>query len=402
MGQSVTSLPDSALRSERGTRLSATIAYYAAFVVLGLTSASLGPTLPGLAEHTRATLRQASYLFTARSLGYLIGSFRGGRLYDRLPGHPLMGFAVLAMAALAALVPVTPVIWLLAAVLALLGMAEGMLDTGGNTLLVWVHGRGVGPFMNGLHFFFGLGAFLSPVLVAQAILISGDINWAYWAVALVAVPMALNLLRLPSPPRQSAASSNESNGNDRLLVALLALFFFLHVAAESSFGGWIYTYALRLGLCDVSRAAYLTSAFWGSLTVGRLLAIPISVRMTPRQMLVGDVAACLLSVTVILLWPRSRLAMWVGTCGAGLAIASLFPTSLSFAERSLTISGRVTGWFLMGASIGGMSLPWLIGQLFERVGPHITMVLIFGDVVLAALVLAALLVRARDVARRFA
>ncbi|MCL6430556.1 MAG: MFS transporter, partial [Anaerolineae bacterium] len=401
-GQSVTSLPDSALRSERGTRLSATIAYYAAFVVLGLTSASLGPTLPGLAEHTRATLRQASYLFTARSLGYLIGSFRGGRLYDRLPGHPLMGFAILAMAALAALVPVTPVIWLLATVLALLGMAEGMLDTGGNTLLVWVHGRGVGPFMNGLHFFFGLGAFLSPVLVAQAILISGDINWAYWAVALVAVPVALNLLRLPGPPRQSAASGNESNGNDRLLVALLALFFFLHVAAESSFGGWIYTYALRLGLCDVSRAAYLTSAFWGSLTVGRLLAIPISVRMTPRQMLVGDVAACLLSVTVILLWPGSKLAMWVGTCGAGLAIASLFPTSLSFAERSLTISGRVTGWFLMGASIGGMSLPWLIGQLFERMGPHITMVLIFADVVLAALVLAAVLVRGRDVARRFA
>lgn len=402
MGQSVTSLPDNALRSEKSTKLPATIAYYAAFVVLGLTSASLGPTLPGLAEHTRATLRQASYLFTARSLGYLIGSFRGGRLYDRLPGHPLMGSAILAMAALAALVPVTPVIWLLAGVLALLGMAEGMLDTGGNTLLVWVHGRGVGPFMNGLHFFFGLGAFLSPVLVAQAILISGDINWAYWAVALVAVPMALNLLRLPSPPRQSGASGNESNGNDRMLVALLALFFFLHVAAESSFGGWIYTYALRLGLCDVSRAAYLTSAFWGSLTVGRLLAIPISVRMTPRQMLVGDVAACLLSVTVILLWPGSRPAMWVGTCGAGLAIASLFPTSLSFAERSLTISGRVTGWFLMGASIGGMSLPWLIGQLFERMGPHITMVLIFADVVLAALVLTVVLVRGRDVARRFA
>ncbi len=399
MGRSSTSLPARALRFGTNARLNATIAYYAAFVVLGLTSASLGPTLPGLAEHTRATLQQASYLFTARSLGYLIGSFRGGRLYDRLPGHPLMGLAILAMAALAAAVPLVPILWLLALALALLGLAEGMLDSGGNTLLVWVHGPEVGPFMNGLHFCFGLGAFLSPMLVARAILISGDINWAYWIVALVALPAALNLLRLRSPAPRSGAADKEADGNDRLLVALIAAFFFLHVGAEASFGGWIYTYALRLGLCDAARAAYLTSAFWGSLTVGRLLAIPISVRATPRQMLVGDVLLGLVSVMMILVWPWSRLALWVGTCGAGLAIASLFPTSLSFAERSLTISGRITGWFLMGASMGGMSLPWVIGQLFERAGPRITIELILVDLLLAAGVLAALAVRASRVAR---
>ena len=35
-----------------------------------------------------------------------------------------------------------------------------------NPLLVWVHGDEVGPAMNGLHFFFGVGAFLSPIIIA--------------------------------------------------------------------------------------------------------------------------------------------------------------------------------------------------------------------------------------------
>ena len=61
-------------------KFSKTAAYYATFIGLGLTSASLGPTLPGLAEQTRTNIGEISFLFTARSLGYLLGSLRGGRL----------------------------------------------------------------------------------------------------------------------------------------------------------------------------------------------------------------------------------------------------------------------------------------------------------------------------------
>ena len=51
---------------------------------------SLGPTLPGLAEQTHTALGAISLLFTAHALGYMLGSFLGGRLYDRIPGHPVM------------------------------------------------------------------------------------------------------------------------------------------------------------------------------------------------------------------------------------------------------------------------------------------------------------------------
>jgi len=64
-------------------------------------------------------------------------------------------------------------------------------------------------------------------------------------------------------------------------------------------------------------------------------------------------------------------------------MASIFPMMLSFAERRMSITGRITGWFFVGASAGGMTLPWLIGQLFESVGPRITMSAILMDLIVA-------------------
>jgi len=53
--------------------------------------------------------------------------------------------------------------------------------------------------MNGLHFFWGLGAFLAPIVVARATSASGDIAWAYLALALAMLPAAVWLWCLPGP-----------------------------------------------------------------------------------------------------------------------------------------------------------------------------------------------------------
>jgi fucose permease len=51
-------------------------------------------------------------------------------------------------------------------------------------------------------------------------------------------------------------------------------------------------------------------------------------------------------------------------------MASMFATMISFAETRMRITGKVTSIFLAGSSLGGMTLPWLVGQLFETVGPN--------------------------------
>ena len=363
--------------------LHSTIGYFAAFVSLGLVSASLGPTLPSLAENTSSQLSQISILFTARSAGYLLGSFVSGQVYDRVAGHPVLVGLLLLLGISLAVVPLIPTLWLLAILLLLVGFSEGMVDVGGNTLLVWVHRGKVGPFMNGLHFFFGAGAFLAPLIIAQTMLATGAIRWPYWIVAALMLPGAIWLGRVKSPERQLVPEAEQGDMANALLVFLSALFLFMYVGAEISFGGWIYTYALKLDIATEAVAALLTSGFWGALTGGRLLAIPIAARVRPSRMLLADLLGCIASVGTILLFPTSSTAIWIGTLGLGFSMASIFPTTLSFAERRMTITGKVTSFFFIGASSGGMFLPWLIGQLFEKIGPQVTMIAIFTNLFLA-------------------
>jgi FHS family Na+ dependent glucose MFS transporter 1 len=368
-----------------------------------MAGAILGPTLPSLTQQTRSHLSEVSFLFTAVSVGYLSGSLLGGRLYDRVSGNPVMATGLLIMASMLALTPFLPQLWLLMLVIALLGTAQGTVDVGGNTLLVWVHGRSVGPYMNGLHFFWGLGALISPIIVGLVLQASGEVSWAFWIMALMTVPIAIRLLRLASPKlrpgsqthsetyQASATDDRPRRARERSVVLLVTLLLFLFVGAEAGFGGWIYSYTLALGLGSTATAAYLTSAYWGALTFGRLLAVPIAGRVRPRWILLADACGCLASIGVLFLWPQSRLATWVATIGMGLFMASIFPTAITLAERRIPITGRTTGWFLVGASLGGMTLPMLMGQLFDSVSPQSAMVLLAMYLVAALIALITLL-----------
>src|SRR5574342_1020709 len=91
----------------------ATVAYYLSFILLGASTAASGPSLPKLAEHTSNGLDRISLIFVFGSLGYLIGSYFGGRAYDRIPGHKLMAVALLFLALACVMIPIAPLLWLL-------------------------------------------------------------------------------------------------------------------------------------------------------------------------------------------------------------------------------------------------------------------------------------------------
>jgi FHS family Na+ dependent glucose MFS transporter 1 len=362
--------------------LLATFAYYASFVTLGMTTAIGGPALPWLAKHTSSPLSLLSSIFVAGSLGYMVGSQIGGRAYDRFPGHRIQALMLLGIALAAALVPVVRSLGYLVGILFILGTVQGSLDVGGNTLLTWVHGEKVGPFMNGLHFFFGVGSFTAPLIFAQVVLATGEIQWAYWLFCLLALPVAFWLWLLPSPEVRKEAPHLATTKPSTGLIILFMAFFAAYVGMEIGFGNWIYTYATRLNLANETVAAYLTSAFWGSFTLGRLLGIGISARLRPETILGIDFAGCLVGFGIILLWPASSLVLWIGAIVVGLSMASAFATAMALAEKRLGLTGSITGWFLVGGGIGGMFFPWLIGQLFERIGPRVTMPTLTGAALL--------------------
>lgn len=370
-----------------------TTTYYLSIFVLGLFTALAGPALPSLAKNTASTFDQISLFFVLGSLGYLLGSYFGGRAYDRFPGHRLMAASLVIIAASGFFVPITRQLWGLLLAQFMLGLAQGANDVGCNTLLLWVHGKKAGPFMNGLHFFFGLGAFIAPLTLAGFLTATGGIQWVFWSFGLLCLPLAVWFWNLPEPAAQTESQENGNAAFPFIPVALLALAFLLYVGSEVGFGNWVYTYALTLGLGTTITSAYLTSAFWGTFTLGRLLGVWVSTRARAATILLVDLLGCLASLGVILLWPDSSPALWTGSIGLGLFMASVFPTTLMLAGERIRVTGTMTGWFLFGGGIGGMILPWSIGQVFVQIGAGAMPVLVL--VTMAANLLVILLFLSR-------
>ncbi len=350
-----------------------TAGYFLTNLALGLIVAALGPSLPFLAEQTHSKLPAMGLLFTVRSVGYLAAVLGLGRIFDLFPGNRLLSGMVLMTALMMALVPVTPNLWFLMAVMFAIGIGEMFFDIGSNTLLVWIHQERSGPYLNAMHFFFGVGACLAPLLTGQAVARTGRIDWGYWIMALSMVPLVLFFLSLPSP-RPEPVSTNDGAEAPRLgevsrLVFWVAVFYFFYAGAEGGFGGWIFSYAVETQLADEAGASYLTSTFWIAFTVGRFAGIPLAARWRPRTILLLDLAGSFLSVAALRIFDGSPTMLWVGSAGLGLFLASIFPTVLAWAARRLVVSSRVTRWFFLGVGCGGMTFPWLIGQLFSRFRP---------------------------------
>jgi len=375
------------LASAKSESIRHTFGYYFLFICLGLDMAISGPTLPALATQTGSRLGQMGLLFLASSIGYTLGTLVSGRIFDRVRGHPVMGIAQLFVAALLVLIPLTPWLWILLAILVCKGFAEGFINTGANILMVWTHGEKVSPFMNGLHFFFGLGAFLSPLLVAQVVGMAGGYRLGYWIVAAIATLAGLRMLTMSGNPRPASTQDGDTARPPRgpvpvALIISAMLFLFFYVGAEITFGGWIYTYAVTLGLASLAGAAYLNSMFWLAFTIGRLISIPAAIRFKPMQVILAALLGSLVMLILGMLFSSSSTVLWLMAIGLGFCMAPIWPTGFTLAGQSIDLTGRLTSIILLGDSFGGMVLPSAVGQVIESAGPRTMVYLIFGSLVL--------------------
>jgi FHS family Na+ dependent glucose MFS transporter 1 len=355
-----------------------TLVYYLTFIALGASSAIIGTTIQDLADNVNQSKSDISFILGASGFGYFLGSYLTGYLFDRLRPYSYLLICILIVPLVMFFIPLVGWSALFVPLFLLLGMSQSGMDVGSNTLIVWVHSNAVDPFMNGLHFFWAFGAFLSPLLVNQLTL-AGGVEWAYWGVgALMVIPLTwLLILRWnnvadPVSPQHGKSQAETEAEVNHTLVYAIAFFFFLYVGIEASFLNWIYSYTTDTGLGDRQTASYVTAAFWGTFALGRLLGVPLATRFSPNQILFADLFICLAGIGVILA-SHTQTALWIGTIIFGFGNASIFATMLTFAKRRMTITSWVTSRFFLGLSAAGTLIPWFIGQGFEQFGEQLLM-----------------------------
>jgi len=373
------------------------ILYFSSYIYIGMASAVFGPSLLKLVEQTGSTLSEISLIFPTRAISYLVGSLLAGFLFDKYKGHKLLIRILPFMAIALVLIPFskTPIVLILISMV--MALATALVDVGCNSLLFRVPDIDIGPAMNGLHFFFGLGSFLAPLLLVGSLRISNGIQWGYWGLGLFSILILVQFIKLPEPAiKISSQADDQLTGKPKLInrttiIWVIAIFFFAFVGVEVGYGDWLSAYSIKAGLADQQAAILLTSTYWGAFTISRLISIPLATRIKPKKILLADVAGSVLGLGMVFLFPDRSEILWLGTVILGFSVASLFPTMMTFAEGLLPMTGKVTSIFFVSGSVGSIFLPWLIGRSVEDLGPNFIIQVLFVTLLLAAVVFVVLM-----------
>ena len=346
---------------------SGTTLIHVGFVLTGVMTTLLGPTLPILSVRWSLNDAQAGYLFTSQLASSIIGvaisswliQRRGYRLTLML-GMVLMGLGAGVLAAANWGVGLTSV--------GVYGAGYGVTSATANLLISELNPTRRAAALNLLNFSWGIGAVGCPFLVA--ILQRANRMTVFWygmALLLALEALCLALIRLPTLRSETRRPGTSRIWKTRLFPILGALFF-VYVGTETSVGGWIASYARRIDVGPGTFWVMTPSFFWGALLVGRATA-PLLLRRTRETNLAsaGLVLSCL--GIALLLVAHTMSPIVIGAMLAGLGLSSVFPINISLISRWFGDEGvRFGGVMFALAGLGGATLPWLVGLFSAQTG----------------------------------
>ena len=246
----------------------------------------------------------------------------------------------------------------------LLGMGGGGLNISTNALVSDLYVEKRGAMLNVLGIFYGIGALCIPLLaavIAGHFTIGQLLLFCAGLAALCAV--AFLLIRFPAA---SEAQSFSWPDAWRVVkypgVLLLGMLLFCQSGNEASIAGWTSTYVGEAGL-GARVATMVLAVYWASLMLGRLMAAQLLLFVRKTQLVMASAVGAVLGAG-ILIATRSVLMLTMGAIVLGLSYASVFPTALGIAgDAYQKMAGTVFGLLFAIALLGGMTFPWVMGQI---------------------------------------
>lgn len=278
---------------------------------------------------------------------------------------------------------------------------------GGNVLILNTWGEQAGPYMQALHFSFAAGALVSPIIAkllfgpdvknstgiisinATPAVATEQINkapnafssyfssalksmWAYILIGSFVLLTSFFFFLLYSRSSVSRDKGRGSPGKPLVarhhiaLIVLLFFFFFAYVGAEVAYGSFIFIFAKDYAHMPQVQAAGLNSLFWATFAACRGLAIFFATCIYPGTMILLSLVGSTVSSLLLCLFSRERTALWLFTSLYGASMATIFPSGISWVEQYTTVTGRVAATFVVGAALGEMVLPALVGFLLGK------------------------------------
>ncbi len=250
--------------------------------------------------------------------------------------------------------------------------------------------------MNMGDFIFGMGTFVTPLIIVYCAKQFGLIRTLYGFAVVSLVPLLLGLGVNWAALRVEATDS-VAGGLAKLLsdpiVWLCAVAFFFHVPTEASIVTWATTLMTDKKVSE-GRASTLLSAFWLTF-MGSRLATALLLPAGGDTILVVVMAFCSVAITLSIVFCRDPLWMCALIVVSGAVVGPIFPTLIAIllghVDRSL--HGRAVGVFFCIGGVGWTVLPILIGMYAKRTSVQRGFLIATGSAVLLCVLAIALTLR---------
>ncbi len=349
---------------------------YLVVMLSGLANGWLGPFLPQIADAEGITLERAGLMVSAVFVGFLLAMLLAGEVVGRWGGRvglalaaALLGGGFLAVAAAPNLAGV-----LMAALI--IGLGSGILDVAGHATTAALNPERVTAALNYLNVFYGIGAFLGPLIVALSLRGHVPYRFAYACAGLAAGAASLILLTTPFAHVGNAATARA--GEQRLLASrslwLLGLTLVCYIGLEAGFSAWLFPFLREVDGFAETSAAWGVSLFWVGLIGGRALGGRSAARAALRPQTLGSAAFAAASLLLLArgpAWPPLQLtAILAIGFGCGPLFANTIATGIALFPRRVS---AMTAAIIAIGSLGGIVVPRLMGRALTVAGPRAAM-----------------------------
>jgi fucose permease len=350
-----------------------------------------GPMVPEIMETFHIGESMTGLLLSMGAFGFAAGPVFAGMLIDKsgLKRVFLIGFGLEILFFL--VFGFAPIFVVAAGTNLFLHFASSFVETSCNVMPTVVENDHASSYMSFVHFFFSVGAFISPFLVGLFISATGLWQPVFLILAIPTAVLLVYICFLPFPktvhevevPTGSLKTLFETLRDKVALFGALTLLFY--VGGEVGLSTWIaYYLKTKLGFNTVT-ASSAVSILWIGIMVGRF-SNRFFTRKFSSRFLVTTTGLSGMIAGFLLLALESVFGVFPCLFFIGLCMAGIFPNVMAeINSRKPERTGTVTGVMSLGAGLGAMISGWLMGVISEHVS--ITIALTVPAILMGLLVI---------------
>lgn len=349
---------------------------YLIFVSLGLPDSLLGSGWPQMQAAFNVPSSYAGYVSMTIAFMTIISALLSPKLIQRFHTKWIVVCSILLTIVGLFGFSLCTEYWMLLIFAVPYGLGAGAIDAAMNN---YVASHYSGAVMNFLHCFYGLGAMISPYIMALA-LKTAHWNQGYRWTAFLQTGILLVVLcslplwqqnEQPEAKQVKAASAGIKEAIRQRGVVTTLLAFFAYCAGEATCFLWTPSYfaGTRSGLSEGMIASF-GSLIFGGLMLGRLLAGMVANRFGDRLMIRIGAVVELAGIILVMLPTAGYLTAAFGFVIIGTGMGPIYPSIQHMAPANFgqRYSAAVIGLQMAAAYTGTTFMPTIFGLLQQAFG----------------------------------